>query len=103
MKKITKATIKSFIKNNEIYIIEESKFNGMTDCVENTESSSIRLAERVTEGSTQYNLGIKGAWFVGSSRDYFEAYEVDGYKGYRVYNCCGSFVLLAKASLQEQA
>jgi len=70
----------------------------MTDCVENTESSSIKLAERVTEGSRnyKYNLGIEGAWFVGSSRDYFEAYEVDDYKGYRVYNCCGSFVLLAK-------
>ncbi len=99
MKKITRATIKSFINNNEIYIKEESKFDGMTDCVENIQGSSIRLAERITEGSNlKYNLGIQGAWFVGSSRDYFEAYEIDGYKGYRVYNCCGSFVLLARAA-----
>jgi hypothetical protein len=38
-------------------------------------------------------MGIKGAWFVGQSRDYFDAFENDNFIGYKVYNSCGSFYL----------
>ena len=92
MKKITKATIKSFINKNEIYLKRLSKFDGMTDGCEPYYDQSINKAERVEP--TKYNLGIKGAWFVGSSRNYFNAYEENGYTGYEVYNSCGTFYLL---------
>jgi hypothetical protein len=92
MKKITKATIKSFIKNNEIFLKTTSKFDGMTDGCEPCYDQSITKAERVEP--TINNLGIKGAYFVNGSRDYFEAHEEAGYEGYRVYNCCGTFYLL---------
>ena len=92
MKKITRATIKSFINKNEIYLKTKSKFDGMTDGCEPCYAQSINKAERVEP--TKYNLGIKGAWFVGSSRDYFNAYEENGYTGYEVYNSCGTFYLL---------
>ena len=92
MKKITRATIKSFINKNEIYLKTKSKFDGMTDGCESCYDQSINKAERVEP--TKYNLGIKGAWFVGSSRDYFNAYEENGYTGYEVYNSCGTFYLL---------
>jgi hypothetical protein len=39
-------------------------------------------------------LGITGAWFVRSSRDYFDFIDAEGFTGFKVYNCCGSFRLL---------
>jgi hypothetical protein len=52
-------------------------------------------------GSLKNTMGIRGAWFVGSSRDGFVKIERtadDGsvYVGYEVYNCCGSFELVIK-------
>ena len=92
MSRITLATIKAFIRNNpELYIRNTSDFDGMTDCVQQCEHSMFRLAERA-EGHRN-ELGIKGAWFVFGSRDYFSPFETDTLTGYRVYNCCGSFTL----------
>ena len=92
MSRITLTTIKSFIKKNPtIYIRNISNFDGMTDCVQRCEHDMFRAAERI-EGHKN-ELGIKGAWFVFGSRDYFDAYETDRMTGYRVYNCCGSFIL----------
>ena len=93
MKKITRNTIKSFIKNNEVYFRKAYEFDGMTDGIEYCHDQSISKAESPEE-ITKYNLGIKGAYFVGSSRDYFNYYEDDNYWGYEVYNCCSTFYLL---------
>lgn len=92
-KRITLATIKSFIKKNQngLYIKTKSDFNGMTDCVEEVKSDFKRISPAKT--ASQYNLGITGAWFVGSSRDYFTKYEDDFMVGYEIYNSCGSFIL----------
>lgn len=93
MKKITLATIKSFIKKNEdLYIKNKSDFDGMVDGVRECSNQSFRKAER-KDGLTENTLGIVGAWFVKSSRDGFNEYEDEQYKGYEVYNCCGSFIL----------
>ena len=99
-KKITRATIKSFIKKNRdnLYIKTESSFNGMTDGVDPCHDQSITKAGN-TDKNNKYNLGIPGAWFVGSSRDYFNAAEIGPFKGYEIYNCCGQFYLLTKTGV----
>lgn len=96
-KKITLATIKSFIKKNEgkIYIKVKSSFSGYTDCVE-TIQDDFKLAVKDENINLKYTFGIPGAWFVGQSRDYFEAFENENYKGFKVYNACGSFIIAIK-------
>ena len=96
MSKITKSTIKSFIKKNisSLYIKVEAKFNGDCDCVIATDGG-FSLAQK-DESNVSYTLGVEKAWFVGNSRDYFTAYEDGQFSGYEVYNSCGSFVLAVK-------
>lgn len=101
MKKITRATIKSFIakqvKEDNLYINNLSSFDGMVDCVMPTKSDFRKAAATTRhENSLQYNLGIEGIWLVGSSRDSFTAYQDDNFEGFEVYNCCGSFIIAAK-------
>ena len=94
-KRITLATIKAFVNKNrkDLFILVETRFNGMSDCVEGVKSVPIKAKEETRESMIKYTLGIKGAWFVGNSRNYFETYEDDVFKGYSVSNCCGSFKL----------
>lgn len=96
-KRITLATIKSFIKKNEgkIYVKVKSSFSGYTDCVESIEDS-FKLAVKDENINIKYTLGLPGAWFVGSSRDYFEVYEDAQFLGFKVYNACGSFIIAIK-------
>jgi hypothetical protein len=95
MKKITLSTVKSFVnKNRENLLISiESHFDGMTDCVQSCKSSFEPVKEQPTEWLKKDTLNIDGAWFVGSSRDYFYAYENDKFQGIEVSNSCGSFIL----------
>ena len=97
MKKITLATLKSFIRKNESSMMIKvcSSFDGMTDCVQPTYSagfSPIQKADFYHEG----NLGFEGVWIVRGSRDYITAYETAEFSGYEVSNCCGTFVLATK-------
>ena len=99
-KKITRATIKSFIKKNlgSLYIDRRSNFDGMVDCVMPVVGGfeKVRTEDRYTEKSKEYTLGVCGAWFVGQSRDSFEKFENSEFVGFYVSNCCGSFVLAIK-------
>lgn len=97
-KKITRSTIKSFInremKNGNLYINNKSSFDVMVDCVMPIEGGFTKVEPCTRhENANKYTLGIKGAWFVGSSRDYFTPWADDNFIGYEVYNCCGSFIL----------
>lgn len=101
MKKTTRATIKSFIKKNKaaLFIKYKSNFDGMTDCVMPTGQNSFEAAQDTTS-HIDNTLGIKGAWFVGGaggSKDWFKPFNVDGFTGYSVSNCCGSFVIAVKS------
>ena len=95
MKKITRTTIKNFIKreikNNNLYVKAKSDFDGIVDCVMPVKSDY--MLATIPKVVTDYNLGVSGAWFVGSSRDYFTPFEDGNFIGYEVYNCCGSFLL----------
>ncbi len=98
MAKITKATVKSFIRNNisDMYINVRGSFSGMTDGVESCDGGFVRVEK--TDRHVSNTLGIDGAWFVGQSRDYFAPYEDDnGYKGIAVHNCCGYFEIAVRA------
>jgi len=87
--KPTIATVKSFIKKNkdQLYIKVSSNFDGMVDCVIPAKSEFTKVDQINME--EKYTLGIKGAWFVGNSRDYITPIE----NGYEIYNSCGSFIL----------
>lgn len=94
MSKITKATFKSFLKKNQgnVHIHVGSRFDGMYDCVMPTESSAWAPLES-SSNPHENNLGYVGIWLVGGSRNSFEPIQKDGFKGIRVYNCCGSFTV----------
>lgn len=93
MKKITLATIKSFINKNRnnLFINVQSSFNGMTDGVDPVDGGF--ESARATDHVVNNTLGIVGAWFVKRSNDYFTAYDDGKFVGYEVYNSCGTFVI----------
>lgn len=95
-KKVTIATIKSFVKRekaiNNLYIKTKTNFDSNSDCVMPTEDNAFHLVEE-TRLDSKYTLGIAGAWFVGSSRDYFTSFADSDYIGYEISNSCGTFIL----------
>ena len=88
-KKITLATVKSFIRKNANRLFAKtcSRFDGMTDCVQQVEGDTF------TQISAENALGIKGVYIVGNSRDHFSSFENDSYIGFEIYNCCGRGIL----------
>ena len=99
MKKITKATFKAFIKKNaaNLHIAQTSRFDGMTDCVENCNGAALKPAQPADIKAPENTLGFAGLWLVGGGRDYFSAYEKNGFKGIEVYNSCGSSIVVIPA------
>jgi hypothetical protein len=99
MSKITKATLKSFIKKNKdnLYINVKSKFDGMTDSCESAHNG---FSKAQKDNSFDKNkLGYKGIWLVHGSGNYFREYEDMILKGIEVYNCCGRFIVATEKSL----
>jgi hypothetical protein len=96
MKNITRATVKSFIKKNKenLFINVTSSFDGMVDGCMPQKGGFVKAKEDTH--NIENTLGINGAWFVGSSRDYFTAYDKNGFEGIEVYNSCGCFTLAVK-------
>ena len=99
MSKITKATLKSLIKNNKnvLYISKISSFNGMTDGVDyrNKEDRGF-IPVKFTERNLENTLGIEGAWLVHGRGNLYTEINENGFKGIEVYNCCGTFILAVK-------
>lgn len=96
--KITLATFKSFIRKNRpaLQILVHSKFDGMTDGCEGTGETSFSPAlecDRKDAGYTTHTMEIAGVWLVGGSRDYFTAYNKNGFTGIEWSNCCGHGVI----------
>lgn len=96
MKKTTKSTIKKFIKENTdaLFINVKTDLDSMTDGIKSCHEGFQKVKE--TKHNTENTLGIDGAWFVGSSRDYFETYSDNEFLGFKVWNSCGSFILAIK-------
>jgi hypothetical protein len=95
MKKPTLATLKSFINKNRpaLHINCVSSFDGMQDCVAYKENSKFKPATK--SDGYKNTLGINGVWVVG--RDSIRPYDKDGFNGFEVYNCCGTFIVAVKA------
>lgn len=93
MGKPTVATLKSFVRKNEgkLVLAILSEFNGMIDGIEQC-SGIFKPAVRASE-THDHNLGYVGAWLVGRSRDRISEYESPTVIGYRVYNCCGEWII----------
>ncbi|MDD2475838.1 MAG: hypothetical protein PHI32_08000 [Dysgonamonadaceae bacterium] len=93
MKKITRATFKSFIRKagDNLLIKVVSEFNGMVDGVEQVEDSFDKATK--TDSNVKNTLGFVGIWLVGSSRDYFTHFEDNNYIGIEYSNCCGSGII----------
>ena len=97
-KKITLATVKSFIAKNadRLFIRNDSSFDGMIDGTSYNHGAQFKAAEK-TERNFEHTLGVNGAWFVRSGRDWFLKFEENGFTGIAVSNSCGSFVIAIKA------
>lgn len=97
--KITKATLKSFIKVHRanLYVKVNSSFDGMTDCVM-AERNTFTAAQVPFYSHVENDLGVAGVYLVGGSRNYFQAYNADGFTGIRTINCCGSFTVAVKTA-----
>ena len=87
-KRITLATLKSFIRNakHQLFVEQHSNFNGMTDMVESVDREIFPVEKEDA-------IGHKGVWCVGSSSNSFKFAEKEGYHGITVWNCCGSGTL----------
>lgn len=95
-KKITLATVKSFIKKNEgnLFVKEESSFCGMSDMVEFDKNAEFKPSTK-TESNLSCTLGIQGLWVVGSWNSY-TAFENEQFIGFEIYNCCATSLIAAK-------
>lgn len=93
-KKITLATLKSFIKQDTIFLKVRNSFNGMIDGL--SPGTNIFEIIKTTNSNVSNTLGIIGVWCVGSSRDYFTYFNDGTFEGIEVYNSCGCFVLAKK-------
>lgn len=95
-KKITRASLKAFIKRNKgnLYVNHKSTFDGMVDgCV----GLNKRWQKaKSTDKNLEHSLGVEGLWLVGSSRDYFTLHNQDGFVGIAISNSCGYSIVGVK-------
>lgn len=98
-KKITLASVKSFVRKNNgnLFINVRSSFDGMTDCCESRNEGFGKAV--IDTDHPSHTLGIKGAWFVGDSRDYLYQYDDGKFSGIRISNSCGDFILATQKSI----
>lgn len=96
-KKATVATIKSFIRKNRpsLLVKTTSTFDGMCDGVRPCENPGFYPAKDTD--CPERTAGVQGVWLVGGGRDCITPFRKDGFEGYEVYNCCGSFSVAVKA------
>jgi hypothetical protein len=98
MTKPTVATLKSFIRKNResLHVKVKASFDGMEDGIRGNADACYAPAR---EADTKFdnNLGIAGVWLVGRSNDWVTPISEDGFTGYRVSNCCGTFVVAVRA------
>ena len=94
--KITRATLKSFIKKNQdnLFIKVTSSFDGITDCVQEVEDNFKKVDN--IDFNDSHSLGIRGLWLVRKSGNYFKEWEDKEYKGIEIYNCCGTSIIAIK-------
>ena len=103
MKKITRATVKSFIRRHRdnLFIRIDSKIQGYDDGKSRIHGATFNAAT-VSNLADEITLGVEGAWFLGRGfvgGDYFESFQRDGYEGIEVFNRMCSFVLAVRSEV----
>lgn len=93
-KKPTLATLKAWLKKNSerATIKVKSSFDGMTDGIETNRDARWYPLEGEFDPGCNHSgdLGFKGVWVVGQSRDRIQHYtDAEGFEGFEVSNCCG--------------
>ena len=101
-KKLTVASVKSFIRKNREYLLVETKshFDGMQDMVAECEGGFCEATARSyydretgkeveVSKDCKNTLGIRGVWFCG--RDWVSRFETELVEGFEVSNCCGTW------------
>lgn len=93
-KRITLATLKSFIRKNRsnLLIQTKSRFDGICDGVREVEGNEFTPV-RTSDNPGDNNVGLCGVWFVHGSGNSFTPFDDGSHVGYEVWNCCGSFIL----------
>lgn len=102
-KRITLATVKSFIRKNmaKLHLRVESNFDGMQDMVvqkDNPQFHPIELhdePEKLNETMKNATLGIRGVWFVRDG-NLLTPVDNESWFGYNVYNVTGEFTIAIK-------
>jgi hypothetical protein len=94
MRKITKATFKSFIKKNRDKL--HIKITGILNPIEDGmdfKKSEFEPAKSINK-YLDYTLGIEGIYLVDFRRgNYFKPYKDDNFTGIEVSNCCTYFTV----------
>jgi len=96
-KKMTLATLKSFIAKNagKLWIKNTSNFDGQVDgIILDRNAEFVPTAETIM--TIANTLRIQGAWLVLGGRDHFSKFETDEFIGIEVSNCCGNFAIAIK-------
>ena len=101
MKKITLATLKSFISRNRdnLYINVLSEFDGMQDCCVGQDDGFRKTDVLDFNKNT---LGVSDLWVVDCGENRFAAYDDGVFQGIRCNNSCGTYVVAVKRITDQQ-
>lgn len=91
MKKITKTTLKAFIRQagSRLYVKEISDFNPQTDGITYLEKGFTKA--EVDQSCPTYTLGICGVWVTSNTG--YRVWQDANFIGIYWYNCCGSGIV----------
>ena len=95
-RKPTVATLKRWLVKNadKIVVLQESSFDPMSDCVTRCDGARWMPHDGPINLDDRNELGVKGLWLVGNSRDHIQEYsDAAGFVGYSVANCCGRSIV----------
>lgn len=98
MKKITRTTVKSFIRRhrNHLFVMSISYFDGQEDAHMEVDEPEF-LPVEVSDVNHPDTLGVDGVYF--RMKTSFKAYSADGFEGYVVSHSGAYFVLAVRAEV----
>lgn len=94
MKKITKTTLKAFIRQagTRLYVKEISVFDSQIDCITHLKKEWAKA--KTDQSCLSYTLGICGVWVTSNTG--YRVWENEEFVGVYWYNCCGSGIVAVK-------
>lgn len=93
MKKATIATVKSFVKKNYGDIYSKSTYDHNDNNGHYDDKKFIHNS--YSDNHPEYKIGLSNVWIV-SDKNFVQPYDDAEYAGYRVSNCCRTFIVAIK-------